>query len=180
MRIARAGEASRGARDPARLRWPGPETPAMRPVLFALVAAALSGCAAAPAASGVAAWTEGVRFAPMGGAERAEATYLAGAGKAAGPYTIRVHIAKGGGIAPHTHPDARTLTVVAGAVYYGFGETVDLANAKLYRAGAVFTVPANAPHWASAPDGDVVYQESGMGPTAFTPVKQAGAPAARP
>jgi hypothetical protein len=33
-------------------------------------------------------------------------------------------------------------------------------------------VPANAPHWAEASTSDVVYQEAGMGPTAFVPVRK--------
>jgi quercetin dioxygenase-like cupin family protein len=107
----------------------------------------------------------------MRSAEQAEAATIAGAQNAAGLYTVRVKIAKGGRIAPHTHPDERILTVVSGEVYYGFGAKVDLANAKLYATGAVFTVPANAPHWAEATTSDVVYQEAGMGPTAFVPVQ---------
>jgi quercetin dioxygenase-like cupin family protein len=145
----------------------------MRPALAALMSAAAlaAACAHAPPAADSAAWTEGVRFAPIASAEKAEAATLTGAQNAAGLYTIRVRIAKGGRIAPHTHPDERTLTVVAGEVYYGFGETVDLSGAKLYTEGAVFTVPANAPHWAEAMTSDVVYQEAGMGPTAFAPVR---------
>jgi quercetin dioxygenase-like cupin family protein len=107
----------------------------------------------------------------MRSAEKAEAATLTGTQSAPGLYTIRVRIAKGGRIAPHTHPDERILTVVSGEVWYGFGETVDLANAKLYATGAVLVVPANAPHWAEATTSDVVYQEAGMGPTAFVPVR---------
>ncbi len=142
----------------------------MRPALLALaLSAALGACThAAPASSS--AWTEGVRFAAMRSAVNAEAATITGAQNAAGLYTIRVHIARGGSIAPHTHPDPRILTVVSGEVYYGFGATVDMAQARLYATGAVFTVPANAPHWAEATTSDVVYQEAGMGPTAFTPV----------
>jgi quercetin dioxygenase-like cupin family protein len=160
----------------------------MRIAMFAalMAAAGLAACAGQPTASPSAAapspvapssvalavnpWMQGVKFAPMGSAEKAEAATVAGSQRGAGLYTIRVHVARGGRIAPHTHPDARTLTIVSGAVWYGFGETADMAKAKLYRAGDVFTVPANAPHWAEAPDSDVVYQEAGMGPTAFKPV----------
>lgn len=146
----------------------------MRTALLALALLAgssVGGCAHAPTAASASAWTEGVNFAAMGNAEKAEATYLVGSGRTAALYTIRVHIAKGGRIAPHTHPDTRILTIVSGEVYYGFGETVDLANAKLYRAGDVLSVPAGKPHWAEASTSDVVYQEAGMGPTALTPVK---------
>ncbi|MEP7210537.1 MAG: cupin domain-containing protein [Alphaproteobacteria bacterium] len=149
----------------------------MRTALLASLMAALGAAACAqapspsPAASGAAnPWMAGVTFAPMGSAVSAEATTVAGSQREAGLYTIRVHVAKGGSIAPHTHPDPRILTVVSGEVFYGFGATVDISNAKLYHAGDVFTVPANLPHWAQASTSDVVYQEAGMGPTAFKPV----------
>jgi quercetin dioxygenase-like cupin family protein len=148
--------------------------PALTPALMpALMLAALAACAHAPVAGPAAdPWTQGVTFAPMGSAEKAEAATVAGSQREAGLYTIRVHVAKGGRIAPHSHPDPRILTVVSGEVYYGFGEMVDMSRAKLYRAGDVFTVPANAPHWAEATTSDVVYQEAGMGPTAFKPVRK--------
>jgi quercetin dioxygenase-like cupin family protein len=150
---------------------------ALNALAMSAAALAAAGCthappvAAASAAASTDAWTEGVRFVAMGSAVNAEAATVAGAQNAAGLYTVRVKIAKGGSIAPHTHPDTRILTVVSGEVWYGFGDKVDLANAKLYATGAVFTVPANAPHWAEATTSDVVYQEAGMGPTAFTPVR---------
>ena len=147
----------------------------MRPALLAFMSAAAFAAAACthapPASTSANAWTQGVRFTPMRFAEQAEAATVAGAQTMAGLYTIRVHVARGGSIAPHTHPDERILTVVSGEVWYGFGDKVDLANAKLYATGAVFTVPADAPHWAEATTSDVVYQEAGMGPTAFVPVR---------
>jgi quercetin dioxygenase-like cupin family protein len=142
-------------------------------LLSCLIAAAagLAACATPRAAAPANPWMAGVKFAPMGSAEKAEAATVAGSQREAALYTIRVHVAKGGHIAPHTHPDTRILTVVSGEVVYGFGAEVDMSRAKLYRAGDVFTVPANAPHWAEATTSDVVYQEAGMGPTAFRPVR---------
>jgi quercetin dioxygenase-like cupin family protein len=142
----------------------------MRTTLLTLATVSLAACAHAPSpASG--SWSRGVAYAPMGSAVKAEAATVAGKQGAAGLYTIRVRVARGGSIAPHTHPDTRILTVVSGEVWYGFGEAVDMTKAKLYRAGDVFTVPADAPHWAEAKASDVVYQEAGMGPTAFVPVR---------
>ena len=144
----------------------------MRTTLLVLAIAVALGCVAGPViAQSANPWMDGVKFAPMGSAEKAEAATVAGSQREVGLYTIRVHVEKGGRIAPHTHPDMRILTVVSGEVFYGFGEAVDMSKAKLYRAGDVFTVPANAPHWAEATTSDVVYQEAGMGPTAFKPVK---------
>jgi quercetin dioxygenase-like cupin family protein len=151
----------------------------MRPALAsAFLIAALAGCAHAPAALPAASdaqtlnpWTRGVSFAPMGGAKDASAAFLTGSQAAAGLYTIRVRIAPGGSIAPHSHPDDRILTVVSGEVLYGFGPTADPTAAKLYRAGDVFVVPANAPHFAFAPEAEAIYQEAGMGPSGFIPVR---------
>lgn len=150
------------------------------PALISLAALLLAACAHAPPAAAPAApvpgaanpWTEGVAFAPMRAEVNAEAATLTGALAEAGLYTVRVRLSPGGAIAPHAHPDARVLTVVSGEVLYGFGEAADRAAAKLYRAGDVFLVPAGAPHYAFATAVEGVYQEAGMGPTAFLPVRR--------
>ena len=95
---------------------------------------------------------------------------LDGSTNAAGPYTIRVHITKGGRIMPHTHPDTRVITVVDGELCYGFGAMFDEAACKLYPEGSWFVVPGNAPHFGYGKS-DAVYQESGVGPSAFVPVR---------
>jgi quercetin dioxygenase-like cupin family protein len=91
-----------------------------------------------------------------------------GSPETSGLYTIRVRISEGGLMPPHSHPDARQITVVSGDLYYGFGETADIAAAKRYSAGSFFIVPAGAPHYAIGVQGDAVYQESGMAPTGTT------------
>src|ERR1700720_159672 len=45
-------------------------------------------------------------------------------------YTLRVHLEKGGMVTPHTHPDLRYVTVLAGEVYAGMGDTVNEAPWK--------------------------------------------------
>jgi quercetin dioxygenase-like cupin family protein len=42
-----------------------------------------------------------------------------------GPYILRVKLATGGRIPPHTHPDERNSTVLEGTLYVGFGENFD-------------------------------------------------------
>ena len=136
----------------------------MRLTCLAL-AASLAACTQMPASS--AAWTDGVKFAPMGAANPgAFAATLDGNTNAAGPYTIRVHITKGGKILPHTHPDPRVITVVDGNLCYGFGETFDTEACKMYPEGSYFLVPGNVPHYGYGKE-DAVYQESGVGPSAF-------------
>jgi quercetin dioxygenase-like cupin family protein len=80
-------------------------------------------------------------------------------------YTLRVHLEKGGMVKPHTHPDARYVTVLAGEVFAGTGNTVNEATSKRFPAGSFFVVPAGTLHYSWAKDGEVTYQESGIGPT---------------
>lgn len=139
----------------------------MRIAIIAL-AASLTGCTQMPASG--AAWLDGVKYTPMGAANPgAFSAVLDGSTSAAGPYTIRVHMTKGGRIAPHTHPDARVVTVVSGELCYGFSDTLDPAACKLYPEGSYFLVPANAPHFGYGKS-EAVYQESGVGPSGFVPV----------
>ena len=74
---------------------------------------------------------------------------------------------------PHTHRDTRVITVVDGELCYGFGDTFDENGCKLYPEGSYFVVPGNAPHYGFGKTGDAVYQESGVGPSAFVPVRRA-------
>jgi hypothetical protein len=72
------------------------------------------------------------------------------------------------------HPNAGTghpITVVDGELCYGFGDVFDPDRCKLYPEGSYFVVPANASHFGYGKTGDAVYQESGVGPSAFNPVK---------
>lgn len=86
-----------------------------------------------------------------------------------GPYIMRVKLAAGGKIPPHTHPDTRNSTVLSGTLYVGFGRTFDAAKLVAVPAGGVYVAPANVPHFVWAKDGEVVYQEAGVGPTGTVP-----------
>ena len=83
-----------------------------------------------------------------------------------GFYTRRVHLSPDGMVPPHTHPDTRYVTVLSGALYVGQDETMDRSKAVRYPAGSYLVVPAGAVHYSWALDGEVEYQESGIGPTA--------------
>jgi quercetin dioxygenase-like cupin family protein len=85
---------------------------------------------------------------------------------------IRMKLAAGARIPPHTHPDPRSSTVLAGTIWVGFGETFDEAALVAVPAGAVYVAPAGVPHYVWAKDGEAIYQESGVGPTATTPVER--------
>lgn len=141
----------------------------MRLTAFALATISVTACTTTPTDAG-AAWTEGVTFTAMGATNPgAFSAMLDGSTSAAAPYTIRVHMTKGGKIAPHSHPDTRVVTVVDGELCYGFAAVFDQDACTLYPEGSYFLVPANVPHYGYGKS-DAVYQESGVGPSGFVPV----------
>lgn len=94
-----------------------------------------------------------------------QVAWIVGGEQKVGAYLLRVKLASGARIPPHTHPDERNTTVLAGTIYVGFGETFDEAKAVAIPAGAVYVAPANVPHYVWAKEGEARYQEAGAGPT---------------
>ncbi len=94
-----------------------------------------------------------------------QAAWVVGAEQKPGHYMLRVKLASGARIPPHTHPDERITTVLAGTVHVGFDENFHEVGGVAVPAGGVYVTPANVPHYVWAKEGDVMYQESGMGPT---------------
>ncbi len=95
---------------------------------------------------------------------------LSGSLSATGLYLLRVKIAKDARLMPHKHPDVRYTTVLAGEMHFGFGEIFDDTQMKIYPAGAIIAIPANTPHFVWARTGDVIVQDTGIGPTATSPI----------
>jgi hypothetical protein len=48
---------------------------------------------------------------------------------------------------------------------FGFGRTFDESKLVAIPTGAVCVIPADVPHYVWAKDGDVIYQEAGVGVT---------------
>jgi hypothetical protein len=64
------------------------------------------------------------------------------------------------------HTCQRTgVTVLAGTVHLGFGESFDESKLIALPAGAVCVIPSNVPHYVWARDGEAIYQEAGVGVT---------------
>jgi len=137
-------------------------------VLFGFLAVAVQVLAQAPVPKAV--LPESVKWFSPPIIPGLKAAWLVGGEKESGLYALRVQLAKGTKIPPHTHPDARYSVVLAGTLYVGFGTTVDESAMVAVPVGAVYVAPAHQPHYLWARDGDVVYQESGSGPTGTEPV----------
>ena len=145
----------------------------MRPAKFAFVAALVAALAAAPtraqpADAPVSLLPDQVTWNPMPASvgPGAESALLTGSlTRPGGLYTLRVRLTKGGRVLPHVHPDARYITVISGELYSSRGERVSEDNLSRFPAGSYYSVPAGSVHFVLAKDGEVVFQESGIGPT---------------
>ena len=81
---------------------------------------------------------------------------------------VRLKLPGGAKVGPHTHPEeVRTLTVLSGTLYFGFGEQWDESKLTPF-----FSELPNIPHFVSAKDGEVIFQATGIGPSALIPVQQ--------
>jgi quercetin dioxygenase-like cupin family protein len=113
-----------------------------------------------------------IKWVPLPFAPGAKAAWLAGGVDRTEIYTIRVHLDRGAKIPPHTHPDTRMITVLSGELLAGRGTEFREDAMQSFGPGSFFVVPAGAPHFAWAKDGEAVYQESGFGPSPSILIKQ--------
>jgi quercetin dioxygenase-like cupin family protein len=144
----------------------------MKPAVVAVIAALLAAPSFAQEPAPTPVLPESAAWMSPPGMPGVQGAWLVGAEGKPGAYLFRVKLAKGARIPPHTHPDERSTTVMSGSVHVGFGASFDEARMVAIPAGAVYVAPANVPHYVWARDGEAVYQESGVGPTATTPVKR--------
>jgi quercetin dioxygenase-like cupin family protein len=91
--------------------------------------------------------------------------WLIGSEQHTGSYAMRVVLAGNGRIPPHTHPDTRYSTVLSGTLYVGLGAKFDATVLVAVPAGGIYVAPAGVAHFLWAKDGEVIYQEAGVGPT---------------
>jgi quercetin dioxygenase-like cupin family protein len=100
---------------------------------------------------------------------------IVGNPKNAEGYVIRVKLAKGTKVAPHTHPNDENVTVISGTFNIGVGEKLDKTKGQTVKAGGFFSVPKGKAHFAWASE-DTVIQLHGVGPAGATFVNPADAP----
>jgi len=137
-----------------------------------LVASAFSTLAVAQNTAPAPILPDSIRWVSPPNVSGVQAAWLLGTEQKPGPYILRVKLATGARIPPHTHPDERNSTVLTGTIYVGFGETFDEAKVVAIPAGGVYIAPVNVPHYVWAKDGDAIYQEAGVGPTGTTFIKR--------
>jgi glucose/arabinose dehydrogenase/quercetin dioxygenase-like cupin family protein len=82
-----------------------------------------------------------------------------------GVYTQQVTLPAHTIVPPHTHRDNRTVYVVSGTLYVGYGEKRDAAALKTLPPGSYYTEPAATPHYTETRDDPVVIVITGVGPS---------------
>ena len=100
--------------------------------------------------------------APFAGITNAVST---GNPSADGMYAVYAKYAAGATSPPHTHSDQRIVTVISGTYHFAAGTEFDESKLKPLKTGTTVIVPANAPHYAAAKDGETIIQEIGTGPS---------------
>ncbi|MEX0959647.1 MAG: cupin domain-containing protein [Burkholderiales bacterium] len=87
------------------------------------------------------------------------------------PFTFRVRAETPHRLPSHTHPDERTITVISGTYRAGIGKTFEESALRAFPAGSFYVIPAGLPYFSAVLDGEVMFQESGTGPSRNDPVE---------
>lgn len=90
---------------------------------------------------------------------------IAGNPKEAGFYTIRAKFAPGTMSRPHSHPEARYITVLKGTWWAGTGAKFDPNATIPVPAGGFAVHTPGKVHFDGAKDEEVIVQISGIGPS---------------
>lgn len=93
---------------------------------------------------------------------------VSGNEKSTGLYIYRVKFPQGHKIMPHFHSDERVVTVIAGSLYVGYGNSFNLKEMKNIQEGGIYTEPKEQAHYVWAKDGEVELQVVGYGPSIRT------------
>jgi hypothetical protein len=106
-------------------------------------------------------WRKGPESLPAG----AEMAVLEGDPSKPGPFVFRVKAPDGFTIAPHTHPKAERVTVIAGTFHIAMGEKLDkgMGMGKTMPTGSFGYWPAGMKHFAWV-TGETIVQFHGDGP----------------
>ena len=116
-------------------------------------------------------WGDGPPGLPAG----AKIAVVAGDPSQAGPFAIRAQVPAGYKVPPHWHPGDENLTILAGTVALGMGDTWDEAKMQPVGAGGYAALPANMHHSFMARTA-ATFQVHGNGPFAITYVNPADDP----
>ncbi|HEU4797713.1 MAG TPA: cupin domain-containing protein, partial [bacterium] len=104
----------------------------------------------------------------------AQIAVLLGNPSGEGPYAVRMRFPPNSRVQPHTHPEARSYTVLSGEWKLGFGERFDEAQLRSYPAGSLYRLPPNVAHYQASGAVETIIQIQGRGPSATNFIKPGG------
>ena len=93
----------------------------------------------------------------------AQAAVLMGSPAKEGPFVLRLKFPAGFTVPPHRHSKDETLTLIAGRLAIGAGETIDRPSLKPLPALSFVHLPAGMAHYAWA-EVESIVQINGVGP----------------
>jgi len=97
-----------------------------------------------------------------------------------GPFVLRIKVPADTVIAPHTHAQAETLTILSGAIVHQHGKTLDRSAGQTLRAGGFVYLPADMPHALWTTGEPVELQVNGTGPFGLNYIDPADDPSRTP
>ena len=89
---------------------------------------------------------------------------LEGNPKKEGMFTIRLKTTKYFKLAVHQHPGPERVTILAGELYVGFGDTFNKDVATKFVPGSFYVNPKNKNHYVFTKDEEAIVQITGQGP----------------
>jgi quercetin dioxygenase-like cupin family protein len=106
-----------------------------------------------------------VKWSPHPTVKGAQLAVLVGDPTKPGPLVMRIKFPPGTRVPPHTHPDDRTYTVLAGEWRLGFGAAFDSTALRSFVAGSLYRLPAGVAHFQESGPTETIIQINTMGPT---------------
>lgn len=145
------------------------------PIIPILAALLVTSAAPAQVDTSTLKWMPGPPGLPSG----AEFAVLAGDPAKAGVFTIRARLPAGFVVPPHRHPVDEHVTVLAGEMSLGMGDTLDRTKARAIPAGGFALAAARMNHYVFTNSGATI-QVTANGPFGITYVNPADDPRRRP
>jgi hypothetical protein len=89
-----------------------------------------------------------------------------------GPLVVRIKSPSRIKIMPHTHPDARTYSVLSGEWQLGFGYRFQSSALRTFSPGSIYRLPAGVAHFQATGTRETIVQIESIGPSGIDFLKQ--------
>jgi quercetin dioxygenase-like cupin family protein len=113
-------------------------------------------------------WPAAAPAAGTAGVAGIQTVVLKGDPKQPGLYTLLARIPPNTKIQAHSHKDDRTVVVLSGLWYFGYGREFNEAALKELPAGSFYTEPPGGEHFGMTKGEETVIEITGYGPTSTT------------